>query len=593
MRSTGWVVAFVLVAASASAGDNGDTKRTERKPNPLAKLPSKLDPAHAAKIKALGDDSWVNLGQAGPCNRFPRKKLARGRAWGSKMTYAPDMNGAFFCGTGRHGAMPEGYYMDDLWFYDANAHQWICLYPGATQETQCKLDKNGLEVDTKTGDHIPISYLSHTYNNVTYDTDRKKYFIHWTQCPHWRKAIPHRYEWLDRKYPSVAKKYYGDPGNIIKDGKHPLFWDVKTGKWERRFVKGDGPKDRDEGISEYIPSKKQTLRLHDRRVWFYDYPTNKWIKMPGVSIDGGDVNGAYDQKNEKIYVGGKTKFSVYDIKTNTWKQVNAPGRPSHLASTKGGQLHFDQVNDVVLWHGSHGPIFVYDIKKNQWLDIGNPYTGSRLSGCWHGFYHPELNVHLFYVARDSGNDGATWLAYRYKRADSKADMAAQLPQKGKAVHNIQLSIRPSALTYKMGETWAFDARVFNTDKDLALLNFHDSMSYLEIDGPKGPVFPADRKAGVPREVKSRKPSRWLLFAIPGERACWFGSGHEEVKPGKPVPYTKLTWPEFGPGKYRVRWIFRNDTDVPKQHSVRWARKQVKIPEWIGTVVSNEVEITVQ
>ena len=121
------LLAAFLLSGVCLAGENG--VKVERK-GVLAKLPSTPGP-HIAKIKALGDDSWVNLGQAAGCNRFPRKSIARGRAWGAKMAYAPDMNGAFFCGTGSHGAQPEGYYMDDLWFYDANAHKWICLYPGA------------------------------------------------------------------------------------------------------------------------------------------------------------------------------------------------------------------------------------------------------------------------------------------------------------------------------------------------------------------------------------------------------------------------------------------------------------------------------
>ncbi|MHC4917170.1 MAG: hypothetical protein ACYTGB_16950, partial [Planctomycetota bacterium] len=390
----------VLVSASgANAGENGSAGKS----NPLTVLPSKPSAAHVARIKALADDSWVELGQAAGCDRFPRKSIARGRAWGAKMAYAPDLGGAFFCGTGSHGATPEGYYMDDLWFYDAGAHKWICLYPGATKETKCKLDENGFEVDMK-GNHVPISYLSHAYNNITYDTDLKKYFIFWTQCPWWGRAVPQRYDWLDQKYPAVKKRSYGNPGDIIQDGKHPLFWDVATNKWERRFVKGDGPRNRNEGISEYIPSKKQTFRLHRGTVWFYDYGKNQWIDSGAKKVKiGYDANGCYDREGEKIYVGGSTYFWVYDLKANTWEEITAPGRPGSLSSTNGAQMYYDSANDAVLWHRSHGPIFVYEAKKDRWLDMGNPYTETPLRGCWHGFYHPELNAHLFYVAGDSWN----------------------------------------------------------------------------------------------------------------------------------------------------------------------------------------------
>ena len=47
----------------------------------LAALPSKPGP-HVAKIKALGDNEWISLGQAEADSKWG---VARGRAWGSKM----------------------------------------------------------------------------------------------------------------------------------------------------------------------------------------------------------------------------------------------------------------------------------------------------------------------------------------------------------------------------------------------------------------------------------------------------------------------------------------------------------------------------
>ena len=142
-----FVLALLSVAPHALDADSGQRgQEAKGLLQSLAKTPG----PHIERIKAMGDNSWINLGQAAPCSRFPRKKVARGRAWAGKMAFVPELRGAFFCGTGSHGAVPDGYYMDDLWFYDVNAHKWICLYPGATKLTQLKLDENGFEVVDET-----------------------------------------------------------------------------------------------------------------------------------------------------------------------------------------------------------------------------------------------------------------------------------------------------------------------------------------------------------------------------------------------------------------------------------------------------------
>src|SRR5258708_1450545 len=90
--------------------------------NPLTGLPSAPAP-HIAKIKSLGNNAWLNLGQPAPDPRWGR---ARGRSWTSEMPFAPELRGAFLYGEGQHGyAKPDGHYMDDLWLYDINAHRWI------------------------------------------------------------------------------------------------------------------------------------------------------------------------------------------------------------------------------------------------------------------------------------------------------------------------------------------------------------------------------------------------------------------------------------------------------------------------------------
>ncbi len=589
-------VALAVLICTASI--QAQVGRAEEPQNPLASLPSSPGP-HLEKIKALGDNEWVALGQAEGCSRFPRKSIARGRAWASKMAFAPDLGGAFFCGTGSHGAQPEGYYMDDLWFYDANAHQWICLYPGATKQTKLHLDKNGLEVDEK-GNHIPVSYLSHAYNNITYDTDQKKYFIFWTQCPWWGRAVPQRWAWLDQSIKSVKNKTYGNPGPIIATGKHPLFWDVKTGQWERRFVAGDGPGGRFEGITEYIPSRKQTFRLHHGVVYFYDYAKNEWIKTAGKAMTGGyDANGCYDAENNKIYVAGRG-FHEYDVKAHTWRRITTPGGPASFGTTNSALLYYDSVNKVVVWHHSGAPVFVYDPAKDRWNDMGNTLVGGLKGGCWSGFYYPELNAHLVYVAGDSGNTGASWVAYRYKRADAGSSKAAEESAKkpvGEIVNGLQLSLKPLKAKYTSGETWRFDTRVYNKTDATVVMDIFDGDTRFEIEGPGGKLWPpafdrktATRNAPIPSGIikpRDNPKSSRSMVDLPPNTAGWvYGRGHVAVTPGKTWNRRYLPWPKLPPGKYTVRWVHDNSSP---DDAAKFRRKN---KEWIGTVKSNDVEITV-
>ena len=114
---------FFTVSLTAFAQDNGS----------LAGLPSKPGP-HIAKIKAMGDNEWLNLGVPAA---DPKWGKARGSAWGAKaLILAPDKRGAFLFGEGVHAYVkPDGHAMDDLWFYDINAHAWMSLYPGMNTKT--------------------------------------------------------------------------------------------------------------------------------------------------------------------------------------------------------------------------------------------------------------------------------------------------------------------------------------------------------------------------------------------------------------------------------------------------------------------------
>jgi hypothetical protein len=409
---------FVLVTSLASAGEKAPTGKPEEK-NPLAKLPSKPG-SHVEKIKAMPDNSWLNLGQAAA---DPKWGTARGRGYSPKMAYAADLRGAFFAGCGRHGYVkPNGHYMDDLWFYDANAHRWICLHPGASRKTRLKLNQHGFEVNEK-GESHPVSYLSHAYNQLTYISSTRQFMAIYRYCPWWTKALPQRGAWL-----GIPKEKMGayNAGKLNGSTRHPLFYNVTAGKWERRFIKGRAKGKRGKnlqpagmGVLEYIPSRKQVAYLANGSVLFFDLVKNTWIdpKAPRARIKY-DSTGCYDSKRDRIYVA-KGGLWFYDLKANTWTQVKGKNQMKNLRSWP---MTFDAVSGAIIIYSN--AVHIYDPETNTWTQGAERPKANYKYKNSQGFYSPELNLHYYYMAGDSGNKGAFMLAYRHKRREKKTQAKA-------------------------------------------------------------------------------------------------------------------------------------------------------------------------
>jgi len=114
----GLAAAVLASAVQLVAAEPPPAEKVERK-GPLAGLPSAPGPT-VEKLKALGDNAWLNLGAPAA---DPKWGKGRGRSWGCKMPYAPDLGGAFLSGQGVHGYVaPDGRY-DDIFFYDLYAHR--------------------------------------------------------------------------------------------------------------------------------------------------------------------------------------------------------------------------------------------------------------------------------------------------------------------------------------------------------------------------------------------------------------------------------------------------------------------------------------
>src|SRR5262245_7027616 len=171
---------MVAVLACAAPGGSpagggaapGEPKPEDKPRGPLADLPSRPGP-HVEKVKALGSNQWLALGQPAADPAWGR---ARGRSWCAAMPVVPELGGAFLYGEGVHGyTKPDGRYMDDLWLYDVNAHRWVCCYPGAdTKALDLTVNADGFEA-TRDGEPVPVAQQVHGYSMNTYDTDRRRF----------------------------------------------------------------------------------------------------------------------------------------------------------------------------------------------------------------------------------------------------------------------------------------------------------------------------------------------------------------------------------------------------------------------------------
>jgi hypothetical protein len=353
------------------------------------------------------------------------------------MPYAPELGAAFLYGEGVHGfVLPNGHYTDDLWAYDANGHRWICLYPGSdTKNLKLKMDANGFESDAD-GQPIPVAQMGHAFEQVTYDTDRKKLVFMPCAVSHHRPALGKlRDTWGTYPWPYT-------PVNCS-----PWMYSPATGKFELYKTQGPFPAGHVEAVvATYSPSTKKLFHWRGGQdVWFYDAQANAWTKLTpkGPKLPFGcDPSACLDTKRDRIYIGGgyypfvpkgSNALWGFDLKTNAWVDLQPKGQPCKGCNRYGNNqavMNYDAVNDVVVlfYHllpqaetdgPSPGPealgVYVYDPATNSWSEDPLPFPKELVRGCFNAFYSPELNAHFIHIAGDSADNGVMW-AYRYKRA---------------------------------------------------------------------------------------------------------------------------------------------------------------------------------
>jgi hypothetical protein len=392
-----------------------------KRQGPLAELPSRPG-AHVEKVKALGDDEWLDLGAPAA---DPKWGKARGRSWGAPMPYAPDLGGGFLYGEGVHGyTKPDGHYMDDLWLYDINAHRWVCCYPGYDTRIPPELavSADGFEA-TRDGEPVPIAAAAHGYGMSTYDPDTHRFACVPAGGDYWGKAMPKRQTFLKENAKSLNTTHAS-----------PWFYDTAAGKWERSRTANPNPSTSYGGLLVYLPTRKQ-FWCFQKGATLYDPVTNRWTASASKDRQptGIDFGSCYDGKRERIYVCGGSyrgpyvkdegKVYVYDVKSDSWSNPPDRGDVPPVFATNYACVHYDTASDRVLcvvYGARKTGVFVFDPATSVWAERPLPFPakGPDVSRSWNGFYSPELNAHFFHVAGDSRKDGTVWV-YRYRRAPAK------------------------------------------------------------------------------------------------------------------------------------------------------------------------------
>jgi hypothetical protein len=399
----------------------------------LAGLPATAGP-HVEKIKALGDNEWLDLGSPAA---DPTWGKARGRSWGANMPAAPNLRGAFVFGEGVHGYVkPDGRYMNDLWFYDINAHRWVCLYPGIDvkavagqiRDKELNVDDNGLLVD-KRGRPLP-PLLIHAYGNLGYDPQRNQFAFFGSQFGN---------------YFTTGKGGAFEEANRLfrerREGKmppklSPFFYDVASGNFECFPVavapKGGGGYGA--GVMAYVSSRKQFFFVGVDGVWFLDADKRTWVdaKPTGTPPSGYDHVGTYDPKRDRIYYhkrDGKTaeaNLLIYDVKENAWTAPKPKGTAPLYSTSVESFFNYDSANDRLVSiryratkdeAGLRQGVYAYDPGTNTWaepLPLPPPVAGLERTAS-SAFYDPELNAYFCHFASDSRDDGTMWV-YRYRKA---------------------------------------------------------------------------------------------------------------------------------------------------------------------------------
>jgi hypothetical protein len=383
----------------------------------LEGIPSEPGP-HVAQIEALGEGEWLPLG---PPAADPEHGVGFGRSWGGRaFALAPDLRGAFFTGEGVHAYVkPDGFAMDDVFFYDIHAHAWIAIHPGNEIATfnqrvadgDLSIDDNG-QLEDEHGNPVPLHVLIHAWDFVTYDTASQRFaFIAGDGMGDY--YMPG----LETIQPGLDELYAQREGIEIPP-MSPWFWSTADCVWEREPVATPAPDVGGFAAFVYASATDRYVYAGANGVATYDLATGAWTTVAdtGPRPTGYDHGVAYDSMRDRLYMGsgdGTTAPGVfiYDIATATWTKPESSGPAPATFRTNEASIFYDSVSDLVtVFHYGERTQYTYDPAADTWTSqpIPDEVLDSIGGASFNAFYDPVLDAYFVYAAGDSSPDGAMW-----------------------------------------------------------------------------------------------------------------------------------------------------------------------------------------
>lgn len=368
-----------------------------------------------AKIKGLKANQAILLGQAQVVGKFNdiarkfdlHKTGPRGRDFTIKMVWAPERRRALFCGANH--AVPHR--LNDVWEFDLASLSWILLYPPDNPRDYLGLGKDFSDVEFKDGILVTKrggpAIIAHTWWGLTYDPHEKAMLFMNTWVTNRKKAV----EQLD-----------GDSSQLYSG---PPLWSFspQTARWKMLKTEKPYPRPIFGGLLEYIPELKGAMwhanNWQMRASWLYDAKANTWKNLQANGkpsefekhASEPEQVGYYDPARKLLIAHRHKATSHYDPRTNVWKKVLDAGKDSATVPY-GHDAYAPMYHDPVSGHGllvefKTNTLWSYDPDKTTWTHL-HP-EGDKM---------PTGNKRLAYfdVARNVFVilDGTKVWAYRYR-----------------------------------------------------------------------------------------------------------------------------------------------------------------------------------
>jgi len=400
--------------------------------NPLTDLPS-LPGSTIDAIAALGDNEWLNLG---PPAADPVWGVARGRSWGGhSMVSVFHLRGAFYTGEGVHAYVkPDGYGMDDYWFYDINAHAWICLYPGTNTLTfnqqvadgDISVDLLGRPVNAS-GQPVPGHLMIHAWRQLAYDHDLNKIIMFRFTGGFGRYFMPGG-DLVEAGIAALEAQGLHGTGTIFG----PWAYNTASGSFELEPATNASPNGiHDYGVFSYISSIDKYIITDRNGTSFFDPVGRTWSPQgdpaPGIG-NTYDFSGAYDATRDRLYVAkNESSLWSFDIQSETWTTIAFPAAfgPISVGPNRGA-VTIDTGNDVVLiWAIDNNTVYSMDPDDNSFdvpIEFDSSFINTR-DNTNAIFYDPVLGVHFIFTAHDSGDNGEMWV-FKYRRPGAGSSIFA-------------------------------------------------------------------------------------------------------------------------------------------------------------------------